>query len=246
MARSIWIGFDPRETDAFAVAAKSIKRRLTHDIDIHGVVLDRLRQQGLYYRPTEKRTNPGGHTQLWDVKSEWWMSTEFAVSRFLVPTLAKGGTALFMDCDMLARVDLGELFKIAEADNSKALWCVKHDHAAEGMKMDGQVQSPYARKNWSSVMLYNADHPAHQALTVPIINELPGRDLHAFCWLRDNQIGTLKPEWNHLVGHTKGTKPKLIHFTDGVPSMKGYEDCEFADAWRAELTGWGYEPFPEF
>lgn len=246
MARSIWIGFDPREVDAFAVCVNSIRRRLTHDIDIHGVVLDRVRKQGLYWRPTEHRTNENGHTQLWDVHSDWWMSTEFAISRFLVPLLAKGGQALFLDCDMLVRVDLVELFKIAEADQSKALWCVQHKHAAEGVKMDGQVQSPYARKNWSSVMLFNVDHPVHQALTPQVINAIPGRELHRLGWLQDHQIGALRPEWNYLVGHTKGVRqPKIVHFTDGTPSMKGYEQCEFAGEWRDELVRWGYQPNQE-
>jgi hypothetical protein len=30
----------------------------------------------------------------------------------------------------------------------------------------------------------------------------------------------------------------VAHFTLGVPTMKGYEDCEFADEWRAELMRW--------
>lgn len=243
MARSIWIGFEPREADAFAVTVGSITRRLTHDIEIHGVVLDRVRADGLYQRPTERRVNESGHEQLWDVISGWWMSTEFAISRFLTPTLAKGGMALFTDCDMLARADLVELFKIGEADKSKALWCVQHNHVANGVKMDGQVQSPYARKNWSSVMLFNADHPAHQTLTLDAINTLPGRDMHRFSHLRDDQIGALPPEWNYLVGHTQGvSQPKLVHFTDGTPSMKGYEQCEFAAEWRDELLRWGYQP----
>lgn len=243
MARSIWIGFDPREADAFAVAFKSIARRLTHDIEIRGVVLDHVRQLGQYWRPTETRINANGHSQLWDVASNWWMSTEFAISRFLVPALAKSGHALFLDCDMLARADLVELFKLAESDGTKAVWCVQHEHIAEGVKMDGQVQSPYFRKNWSSVMLFNCEHPAHDALTKTVINTLPGRDLHKFTWLRDDQIGVLPPEWNYLVGHTLGvTTPKLVHFTDGTPSMKGYEHCEFADEWRRELNAWGDQP----
>lgn len=243
MARSIWIGFDSREADAFAVAFKSIARHLTHDIEIRGVVLDHLRRQGIYSRPTETRTNSAGHPQLWDVASEWWMSTEFAISRFLVPSLAKGGFALFLDCDMMARVDLVELFKIAEADQTKAVWCVQHEHHAEGVKMDGQVQTAYFRKNWSSVMLFNCEHPAHGALTRDVINTVPGRDLHRFTWLRDEQIGALPAEWNYLVGHTHHVdNPKLVHFTDGTPSMKGYENCDFADEWRRELQAWGDQP----
>jgi hypothetical protein len=243
MGRSIWIGFDPREADAFAVAFKSIARRLTHDIEIKGVVLDHVRKDGLYFRPTETRINDTGNKQLWDTVSGWWMSTEFAISRFLTPVLAKGGMALFVDCDVMARTDLVELFKLAEADKSKAVWCVQHEHMADGVKMDGQIQSPYFRKNWSSVMLFNCEHPAHEALTKTVLNTAPGRDLHRFTWLRDDQIGALPAEWNYLVGHTRGvTTPKLVHFTDGIPSMPGYERCEFADDWWRELNAWGADP----
>lgn len=244
MARSIWVGFDKRESDAFAVCVKSISRRLSHDIEIRGVVLEDLIRNGLYTRPYEKRVNAAGNIQLWDCVSEWWMSTEFAVSRFAVPMLAQGGYALFLDCDMLARSDLVELFKVAESDPSKAVWCVKHDHSVDGIKMDGQVQTAYARKNWSSVMVFNVDHPANRStLGVKTLNSLPGRDLHRFCWLEDEQIGALPPEWNYLVGHTKSVShPKLVHFTDGVPSMAGYESCEYANEWRVELARWGNDP----
>ena len=40
------------------------------------------------------------------------------------------------------------------------------------VKMDGQAQQPYARKNWSSLILYNCAHPATRQLT-PAINS-PG------------------------------------------------------------------------
>jgi hypothetical protein len=80
---------------------------------------------------------------------------------------------------------------------------VKHDHQpTEHWKMDGQFQTRYHRKNWSSVCLFNCDHPANKALTVDLVNSAPGRDLHAFSWLADDLIGELPPEWNWLVGHS--------------------------------------------
>ncbi|TIU82677.1 MAG: glycosyltransferase [Mesorhizobium sp.] len=166
------------------------------------------------------------------------MATEFACSRFLVPRLAKSGWALFMDCDMLVRADLQKLFALA--DPSKAVMVVKHDHRPrETVKMDGQAQTLYARKNWSSVILWNVDHPAHQALTTDLVNSVPGRDLHRFCWLDDAEIGALEVKWNWLVGHSDPeVNPSIVHFTDGVPTMPGYEDCAYADEWRAELERW--------
>jgi len=231
--QSIWIGYDPREIDAFAVTRFSARRHCTLPIPVHGIVLSQLRETGLYRRPTSRRDG-----RLWDDISDAPMATEFACSRFLVPHLAGSGWALFMDSDMLVRRDLSELFR--QADPGKAVMVVKHHHAPpEGQKMDGQLQTRYARKNWSSVMLFNCDHPANQGLTVELVNTVPGRDLHRFCWLEDDLIGELDPEWNFLVGHTKDVEdPAIVHFTDGVPSMAGYEDCEFAEEWRDELIGW--------
>lgn len=231
--QSIWIGYDPREVDAYAVTRASTMRRLNMPIPIRGVVLSELRDRGLYGRPTSKRDG-----RLWDDISEAPMATEFACSRFLVPHLAGSGWALFMDCDMLVRADLTALF--AQADPRMAVMVVKHRHEPAGdTKMDGQAQTRYARKNWSSVMLFNVDHPANRALTVELVNGVPGRDLHRFCWLEDGLIGELSVEWNWLVGHSDpAVQPAIVHFTDGLPSMPGYEDCPFSDEWRAELRRW--------
>lgn len=86
--------------------------------------------------------------------------------------------------------------------------------------------------------MFNVAHDANKAITLEMLNALPGRDLHRFCWLEDDEIGELGPEWNYLVGHSQADKPHLVHFTDGIPSMAGYEDCEFADEYRAELEMW--------
>ncbi len=233
--RSIYIGFDPREADAFAVARESIRRRLNVPIPIHGIVLDELRKRGLYYRPTQR---PNG--KLWDEISEASMSTEFAIARFLTPILAKEGWALFVDGDVLARANVEELFRLAEAQVDKAVVCVKHRFdPPPGVKMDGQEQTRYARKNWSSVMLFNIQHPANKALTVELINSVPGRDLHRFCWLSESEIGEIGVEWNWLAAYSSpSVKPKIVHFTEGTPAMRGYEDQPYADEWRNELARW--------
>lgn len=163
------------------------------------------------------------------------MSTQHSCSRFLVPILDKTSVwALFMDCDVMVLDNLEKLFTLC--DPSKALMCVHHDHSPEAsIKMDGQVQTKYTRKNWSSVMAFNLKHPSNQKLTLEMVNSVPGRDLHRFCWLDDDEIGELPQEWNHLVGYTNGggVKPKLVHFTSGLPDMPGWEDQDYADNWRA-------------
>lgn len=245
---SIWIGFDPREADAFAVARQSIKKRMAMPVPVHGLVLSELQKMGLYSRPTERKDG-----RLIDVLSarpdyDGAMSTEFAISRFLVPFLAGSGYALFLDADMMARVNLWHLFAWVETQPKKALWCVKHNHTPSGtVKMDGQVQTAYSRKNWSSVVLWNCDHPTTKQLTPEVVNKLTGRDLHQFKLFADDEIGELDPTWNHLVGeYDPNPNAKIVHFTLGVPSMKGYENSEYADEWKAELTEWamGKPSFP--
>src|SRR5690349_19444096 len=94
----IWLGYDPRETAEFAVARDSIRRFDAHT-PIYGLVLSDLMGQGHYWRPTERRLG-----KLWDNISDAPMSTEFAISRFLVPALMRkrsrgwhdNGWALFM------------------------------------------------------------------------------------------------------------------------------------------------------
>src|SRR5262245_10458463 len=156
---SIWIGFDPREGAAFAVARTSIRRNLTRPIPTYGLDLAKLRDRGLYWRPTERKENG----DLWDVISGAPMSTEFAISRFLVPHLAGKGWALFLDSDMLIRGRMCDLFD--EADDRYAVMCVQHVHQpATGVKKAGLTQNPYPRKNWSSFLLFNCDHPSNRRL----------------------------------------------------------------------------------
>jgi lipopolysaccharide biosynthesis glycosyltransferase len=235
MKHSIFVGYDGRETEAFAVCRRSLRRNVAPWVPIHAVDLQDLRGAGLYRRPTSVRDG-----RMWDDISEAPCSTEFAISRFLVPHLAHEGLALFMDCDMLVRADLDALFFWARRDASKAVWCVKHVHEPpHGIKMDGQEQTRYARKNWSSVVLWNVDHPANKLLTVDLINQVPGRDLHRFSWLADDEIGELDPKWNWLVGHSDPEiDPSIVHFTEGTPNMAGYENVPYADEWRRERALW--------
>lgn len=243
MSSSVWIGFDPREAAAFAVARHSLQGKIPLDWPVYGVVLDDLRKAGLYTRPTKIRTNGDGRFEMIDELSiradyDGRVSTQHAIARFLVPHLAKSGWALFMDGDMLVRGSIGELFDLL---NPKyAVYCVKHRHEPKaGTKMDGQEQTRYSRKNWSSFAIFNCDHPANKKLTLEMVNGLPGRDLHAFCWLKDEEIGELGAEWNYLIGHSETLiDPQVVHFTDGVPDMPGYENVPFADDWRGTLNDW--------
>lgn len=230
----VFIGYDPREYSAFAVAKESI-RQFDRHILINGVVLSDLQEQQLYTRPTTRRLG-----KLWDEISGHHMATEFANSRFLVPEICRRqewlGWALFTDCDVLFRKNPQELRALL--DDDKAVMCVKHDHRPMGnVKMDGQVQSTYQRKNWSSVMAFNLGHPSNRKLDLEYVNTKPGLALHGMMWLDDDEIGELPPEWNYLVGHTEGvTDPKIVHFTDGGPWFEHLQNVPYAAEWRENLT----------
>lgn len=234
MNKKIFIGYDQREEAAYDVCYHSIVSRSSRPIPIEPIKLEQLREwpnrQSLYWRPTS--TIDG---KMWDNISGAPMSTEFAISRFLVPHLTRyDGWAVFMDCDMLVRTDMQRLFDLANPNY--AVMCVKHVHEPpEGVKMDGQAQTRYARKNWSSVMLFNCEHPSNKALHPQYVNAVPGRDLHRFAWLPDDQIGDLEPSWNWLVGHSsEEIDPDIVHFTEGGPWFDGYENVAYAEEWLAE------------
>jgi lipopolysaccharide biosynthesis glycosyltransferase len=247
MSNSIFIGYDSNEVEAFVVAVKSIRRYLTHDIPIYGLQLDELQRSGLYYRPTHTRYTAEGVRVIVDelsMRSDYngAVSTEFAISRFLTPLLASTDLALFMDCDVLVRCDINNLF--AAADRDKAVMVVKHKHKpTSGEKMGGQLQTSYHRKNWSSVMLFNCRHPATGRLNLEMINTLPGRDLHALCWLEDEEIGSLDPRWNWLAGEQEPIDdPLIVHHTLGSPCLPGFYHAPYAEEWREVLKQYAVAP----
>jgi hypothetical protein len=82
-------------------------------------------------------------------------------------------------------------------------------------------QTPYGRKNWSSVMVFNCERC--RALTPEYVNTATGLELHQFRWLADEEIGELPPVWNVLVGvQPVPAEPKILHYTLGGP---WFDDC---------------------
>lgn len=216
----VFVGYDPREDIAYQVCKHSIQHR-NKDVEVRPLIQKELRAAGWYTRPVDKLA-----------------STEFTFTRFLVPELMNfNGWALFIDCDIIATVDLKELFD--KADDKYAVMCVQHDYKPKaGMKMDGQTQTVYPRKNWSSVMLINCAHPSNTVLTRDLVNntEISGAYLHRFSWLKDEEIGALDHTWNYLVGvYNDIETPKLIHHTEGGPWFENYRNCEFHQLWKDEL-----------
>ena len=212
----ILIGWDGRETVAWHVLAHSIMTRAKRPVMICPLILNHLHH--VYHRPRDPS-----------------QSTDFTFSRFLTPYLAGTGISVFMDCDMLCRVDINELEELALANMYHDVLVVKHDYSPTSKtKFLGQPQIPYPCKNWSSVMVFNGHRQAVKRLTPEYINRASGMDLHRFKWA--NSVGELTPDWNHLVGeYEPNSHAKIVHFTLGTPCFKGYETCEYAQEWFEEL-----------
>ena len=216
----VFVGYDTREDIAYQVCKHSILTKQP-DADVRPLKQKELREAGWYNRPIDKLA-----------------STEFTFTRFLIPELTNfKGWAVFMDCDMILTTDIKELFD--QADDKYAVMCVQHDYKVkEEFKMDGQKQTIYPRKNWSSVMLFNCGHPSNATLTQDLVNspEINGAYLHRFSWLKDEEVGELDHTWNYLVGvYDDIETPKLIHYTEGGPWFENYRNCEFHKLWKQEL-----------
>lgn len=225
----IYLGYDPREEDAYQVARESIRRRTNGPLSIMPLRLEHL---PMLTRPIERRDG-----KLWCPISQAPMSTEFAISRFCVPFIQSSGWALFADCDIICWEDINNLFD--EANDDYAVMVVKHEQewvAGQPTKMDGQVQTWYERKNWSSVVLWNCGHPANSRLTLEGLNQSPGRDLHAFYWLEDSEIGELPQKWNWLINVTPGEPKKegIWHYTLGGPWFENRERALWDSVWEFE------------
>ena len=216
--RKVFMGSTSYQQVVYDVAKHSIESR-SPDVEVRPIVQSALRELGIYTRPVDLLG-----------------STEFSITRFLTPWLAGyKGWVLFCDNDIVCVDNINNLFDLV--DHSKAVMVVKHRYQVkDNVKLDNQAQHQYPRKNWSSVILFNCNHPDVRRLTPELVNGASPLYLHRFQWIEDdNDIGELPHHWNHLVGVYKDySNAKLLHYTDGGPYFKNYKDCDMADVWRAE------------
>lgn len=215
----IFVGYDSREDIAWQVCRHSILRHSVPDLEVYPLKLTTLRELGLYTRQPDKA------------------STEFSLTRFLTPYLgAHDGWSVFVDCDFLFTADVRNV--LAHACRDKAVHVVQHEYTpANTIKMDGQAQTTYPRKNWSSFILFNNAHPDVKALTPEVVNTAAPAHLHRFNWVSgDDLIGALPLEWNFLEGEypKPDRTPSAIHYTNGGPWFDNWQDVDFGDLWCAE------------
>ena len=208
----VFIGYDNKEKIAYHVLSESILQNSTKPVAITPIALNNLKDDFVRERNSLS-------------------STEFSMSRFIIPHLCNyQGWALFMDCDMLMKADIAELWRLR--DDRYAVQVCKHDYVPkEKTKFLGQTQTAYPKKNWSSFMLMNCKKCT--ALTPDYVNKASGLELHQFKWLEsDDLIGDLPLEWNWLVGEYDYKEDvKNVHFTKGGPYFKDYKGCDYSKDW---------------
>lgn len=213
----VFIGWDSKEPVTFSVLANSILTRASRPVTITPLVRPSLHRQ---------YTRPRGVTE----------ATEFSLTRFLVPYLSGyEGVSIFMDCDMLCRVDIADVFLHVLADPGHAVYCCQHDYVPKQVtKFLGHEQTQYPRKNWSSFMVF--DNARCMALTPEYVNRATGLELHRLYWARE-AIGSLPLSWNWLVGeYDQKPDAHILHYTNGSPCFDEYADCDQADLWWQEYA----------
>jgi lipopolysaccharide biosynthesis glycosyltransferase len=167
-------------------------------------------------------------------KKDEFESTQFSFARFFAPYLCEyKGISIFCDGDFLFLNSIDELIDLY--DSEYAVMCCKHDYVpANQIKMGNKKQSIFPKKNWSSLMIFNNEHPKIKTLNPLTLNNQSGGFLHQFKYLDDVEIGSLPLQWNWLVDYYSEPKdgtPKALHFTDGGPWLEQYKKCEYSNLW---------------
>src|SRR5258708_6793371 len=167
----IFIGYDSREPVSYHVLLQSLLRRTSSPITVLPLAIRHL--DGLYTRKRDPKE-----------------STEFSLTRFLVPYLSGYlGHSIFMDCDMLCLTDItsiwNEINKNGPANprvcpEETVLVCQHYYTPKATTKFLKQDQSSYPCKNWSSFMVFNNERC--RTLTPNYVNTATPLELHQFKW----------------------------------------------------------------
>ena len=209
---NIFVGFDQKEAIAYHTFVQSLIENSTIPLSITPLAENNLDHY------TEKHTDG---------------TNQFTYSRFLIPYLMNfKGCAIFADGDMVCLSDIKTLKSYF--DPNKAVTVVKHDYKTKHKtKYFGQKNEDYPRKNWSSVIIWNCEHPKNKILTPSFISQKEGSFLHRFKWLDDREIGELPKTWNWLAMEYEDNEEfNLIHYTIGTPCFKEYSNKTLSKFWK--------------
>ena len=207
----ITVGFDQKESVAYHTFCQSVIEKASVPVQFIPLAL-----QNLYFY---NELHADG-------------SNKFIYSRFLTPYLCEfNGFAVYADGDMICNTDIAEL--AALIDPAKAVQVVKHDYQTKlTVKYLNNKNVNYPRKNWSSLIIFNCEHPSNSVLTPEFVQEKDGAYLHRFSWLKDDEIGELPTEWNWLaIEYSPKMDAKLIHYTLGTPCFKDFKTTELSKLW---------------
>ena len=205
------VGFDQREAISYHTFCQSVLEKASIPVRFIPLAENTLR----FYQ--ERHEN---------------ISNRFIFSRFLTPYLVDyRGMAVFADGDMVCQTDISEL--AAMFDSGKAVQLVQHDYQTKAaIKYLNKSNVNYPRKNWSSMVVFNCEHPSNRVLTPAYIEENDGAHLHRFAWLKDDEIGALTLEWYWLATeYDENPSAKIVHYTLGTPCFRDYKNAPMADQW---------------
>lgn len=215
----VYYGFDPREEVGAHTFVSSLVHRASAPVALMPLHLPLFRS--FYAAGQRDGTN------------------SFIYTRFLIPFLQGfHGWAIFCDgADMVIRADIAELWALR--DRKKAVLVAQHDYRTKhprkyvGTSMEA-ANEDYPRKNWSSVMLINCEHPDWAMMTPEMVQAMTGSELHRFSFIDPEQLGALSLAWNWLADeYGPNEDAKLLHWTAGIPAWAHYKDAPHADDWRA-------------
>lgn len=208
---NIVVGFDQREAIAYHTFTQSVIEKSSLPVSFIPLAINTLYE----YKETHNDR-----------------SNDFVYSRFLTPFLNDfRGWAIFADGDMVCQTDIKKLWDLR--DDTKAVLVVKHNYQTKSFKKYlGNINENYPKKNWSSLILWNCEHPKHKILTPEYIAKQTGKYLHRFSWLNDCDIGEIPKEWNWLaIEYPINSEAKLIHYTLGTPCFKDFRATDMATEW---------------
>lgn len=203
----LFIGFENRYPEMYEVCKESIRRQ-NPNIKVYPLIKNQISD---YSRPFEGE------------------STDFAFTRFLVPYLSNyEGISIFCDGDFLWRCDPYHLVHFLDGNDKVAV--VKHPIlvTSSHKKMDNKVNSPYPRKYWSSLMVFN--NKECRNLGPKEVNNMAPSWLHRLGWA-DERISEIPATYNYLVGYYSFKNPQVIHYTDGGPWIPEYKNTPYAEEW---------------
>ena len=213
---NITVGFDQREAIAYHVFCQSVIDRSSMPVSFLPLSLSTLNG----YIET--------HTDG---------SNSFIYSRFLTPWLHNfNGWSIFADGDMICNDDIAKLWALR--DPTKAVLVAKHNYKTKAkIKYLGNKNEDYPKKNWSSLILWNCEHPKNIMLTPEFLRSKDGSYLHRFTWLSDEDIGEIPLSWNWLVTEYEDSySAQILHYTLGTPCFLEYQDSNMSEIWRASYS----------